>query len=160
MFPHMTASSTVVFTHQLMLLFCNKTWIVYKSMKPTKNISAVEMVQRRALVAVTTSGSANHFSQVHTWHGQSPPPQESCDPSRGLVCSDLHFCLTSFLIYFLHRPSRKCIVIHSLDNTNCAFDRRNAIKMTFLACCQLKFLTLFMSGCIFWKIICLNLTNI
>ena len=24
--------------------------------------------------------------------------QESCDPSSVLVCSDLHFCLTSFII--------------------------------------------------------------
>ena len=31
-------------------------------------------------------------------YGRSPPLQESCDPSNVLVCSDLHFCLTSFII--------------------------------------------------------------
>ena len=39
----------------------------------------------------------------------------------------------------MHRPFRECIVIHSLHKNNCAFDHWNAIKMTFLACRQLKF---------------------
>ena len=39
----------------------------------------------------------------------------------------------------MHRPFRKCIVIHSLDKKNCVFDHWNAIKIIFLACRQLKF---------------------
>ena len=46
-----------------------------------------------------------------------------------------------FIIEFGHRPFRKCIVILSLDKKNCAFYHWNAIKMTFLACRQLKFLS-------------------
>ena len=76
---------------------------------------------------------------------------ETCDPSSVLVCSDLHFCLTSFIIQFMHRPFRKCIFILSLDKKNCAFDHGNAIKMSFLPCRQLKFLSL-VSGSTFWKI--------
>ena len=34
----------------------------------------------------------------------------------------------------MHRPFRKCIVIHSLDKKICAFDHCNAKKMTFLVC--------------------------
>ena len=46
-----------------------------------------------------------------------------------LVCSDLHFCLPSFIISFMHIPFRKCIhvVIYSLDKKNCVFDHRNAL---------------------------------
>ena len=47
--------------------------------------------------------------------GLSPRLQESCDPSSVLVCSDLHICLTSFIIEVMHRLFRKCIVSHSLD---------------------------------------------
>ena len=67
-------------------------------------------------------------------YGQSPRLQESCDPSSVLVCSDIHFRLTSFITEFMHRPFRKCIVIHSLDKKKCAFDHCNALKMSFLAC--------------------------
>ena len=74
-------------------------------------------------------------------YGQSPRLQESCDPSSVLVCSDLHLCLTSFIIEVMHRPFRKCIVIHILDKKKFAFDHCNAIKMTFLACRQLEFLS-------------------
>ena len=66
---------------------------------------------------------------------------KSCDPSSVLVCSDIHFCLTSFITEFMHRPFRKCIVIHSLDKKKCAFDHCNALKMSFLACRQLEFLS-------------------
>ena len=31
----------------------------------------------------------------------------------------------------MHKPFKKCIVIHSLYKKNCAFDHWNAIKMTF-----------------------------
>ena len=74
-------------------------------------------------------------------YGQSQRLQESCDPSSVLVCSDLHLCSTILFIEVMHRPFRKCIVIHSLDKKKCAFDHCNAIKMTFLACRQLEFLS-------------------
>ena len=73
--------------------------------------------------------------------GQSPRLQESCDPSSVLVCSNLHLCFTGFIVEFMHIPFRKCIVIHSLDKKNCGFEHWNAIKMTFLACRQLNFLS-------------------
>ena len=38
-------------------------------------------------------------------------------------------------------PGWKCIVIHNLDKKKCAFDHWNAIKITFLACRQVKFLS-------------------
>ena len=74
----------------------------------------------------------------------SPPLQESCDPSSFIVGSDLHFSLTRFIIEFMHIDLWKNvghIVIHSLDKKNFAFDYRNAIKMSFLACRQVKFLS-------------------
>ena len=74
-------------------------------------------------------------------YGQSPRLKESCDPSSVLVYSDIHFCLTSFITEFMHGPFRKCIVIHSLDKKKWAFDHCNALKMTFLACRQLEFLS-------------------
>ena len=43
--------------------------------------------------------------------------------------------------HFMHRPFRKCIVIHSLDKKKCAFSHCNALKMSFLACRQLEFLS-------------------
>ena len=65
----------------------------------------------------------------------------SCDPSSVFVCSDLHLCLTSFIIELLDRPYRTCIVIHILDKENCAFYHWNAMKMAFLECRQVKFLS-------------------
>ena len=36
--------------------------------------------------------------------------------------------VTSFIIEFMHRPFRKCIVLHSLDTKNYAFQHWNAMK--------------------------------
>ena len=69
----------------------------------------------------------HHFITNYIY-GQSPRLQESYDPSSVLVCSDLHFCLTSFIIEFMQRPFRKCIVFHSLDKKNCAFDHWNEMN--------------------------------
>ena len=39
----------------------------------------------------------------------------------------------------MHRPLRKCIVIHSLDKKKSAFDHCNALKMTFWHVASLNF---------------------
>ena len=108
-------------------------------------ILATGELSRRSWICKLVHGC--HLGYIY---GQSPRLQESCDPSIVLVCSDLHLCLTSFIIELMHRPFRKCIhvVIHSLDKKNCAFHHWNAIKMTFLSCRQPKFL--FYTGYCSW----------
>ena len=43
-------------------------------------------------------GAGHLFPQWSLYIWAKPVTQESCDPSSVLVCSDLHFCLTSFII--------------------------------------------------------------
>ena len=74
-YSRMTASSTGVLTHQLMLLFCNKIWIVYKNGSSVFHLDPSNMAQRHVAfyehhVALHEGHVALHEGHValHEYH--------------------------------------------------------------------------------------------